>query len=114
MNSHQLGELLQLLAIAHHIPGRIRLKLVSVQQAQARGLDLTDVERFTTALRQVAGVRSVTLNAVALSCVIDYNPDALSHDTWAALLSGVVDHGAAMAVLQQLDACLAVDSGSSI
>ncbi len=87
-NSHKLAELLQLLVIAHHIPGRLRLNLVSVEQAQASGLALEDVERCTTALRLLDGVRGVTLNRISLSCLIDYNPEVLPQETWVALLSG--------------------------
>lgn len=108
MNSHKLAELLQLLAIAHHIPGRLRLKLVSVEQAQASGLALEHVERFTTALRLVDGVRAVTLNRIALSCIIDYNPEVLPQETWVALLNGD-DHDRAVAVLQHLEAALLMD-----
>ena len=106
MNSPKLAELLQLLAIAHHIPGRLRLRLVNVEQAQGRGLTLEDVERFSTALRQLDGVRAVTLNRVSLSCVIDYNPKVLPQDTWLSLLSNVGEHAEASAVAKQLETCL--------
>lgn len=55
MNSHQLGELLQLLTIVHHVPGRIRLRLVSVEHAQTCGSGIDDVQRFTTVPQQVQG-----------------------------------------------------------
>lgn len=106
MNSYKLSDLLQLLGIAHHIPGRIRLKVLSVEQAQARGLGLDDVERFLSALRQIEGIQSVKLNTVSLSCVIDYNTEVVSHDTWSAMLSVDVEHSAAAAMLRQLDSGL--------
>jgi hypothetical protein len=107
MNSHKVSELLQLLAIAHHVPGRVRLKLLSVEQALARGLTLDDVERLTEALCQLEGVRAVKLNSLTHSCLVEYDPSSLTQDTWAALLSGNSDSVVATALLQQLHASLA-------
>jgi len=76
----------EVLAIAHHIPGRIRLKLVDEAAAAA----VLGGGRFPTPerLRAVAGVRAVKLNLLARSCLIDYDPVAIPPVAWVDLLSG--------------------------
>lgn len=75
----------EVLAIAHHIPGRIRLKLVDEAAAAVlAGARFPTPER----LRAVAGVRAVKLNLLARSCVVDYDPTAIPPAAWVDLLSG--------------------------
>lgn len=76
----------EVLAIAHHIPGRIRLRLVDEAAAAA----VLAGGRFPTPerLRAIAGIRAVKLNLLARSCVVDYDPGALSPMAWVDLLSG--------------------------
>lgn len=75
----------EVLAIAHHIPGRIRLKLVDEAAASVlAGGRFPTPER----LRAVDGIRTVKLNLLARSCVVDYDPAVVSPPAWADLLAG--------------------------
>ena len=75
----------EVLAIAHHIPGRIRLKL-----AEGATAAVLSEGRFPTPerLRSVAGVRSVKLNLLARSCVVEYDPTVVPPIAWVDLLAG--------------------------
>jgi hypothetical protein len=86
LNQQQLQDFLQLLSIAHHIPGRIRLKLEKPQEAQDFGLGINDATKFVEALRKSQGIRSTSLNTIALSCTVEYDTEVIPADTWANLL----------------------------
>ncbi|MBB3103158.1 heavy-metal-associated domain-containing protein [Azomonas macrocytogenes] len=94
----QMG--LAALRIAHHVPGRIRLKLRT-----SAGLDglpqaslMSWVSLLTRVLEHTAGVRSVHLNLLARSCVLEYDPAVIPQQAWTELLAGV--DSAAAGVLQ--------------
>ncbi len=76
----------EVLAIAHHIPGRIRLKLTDETAAAAvlAGGRFPSPER----LRAIAGVRAVKVNLLARSCVVDYDPVVVPPMAWVDLLAG--------------------------
>ncbi len=76
----------EVLAIAHHIPGRVRLKLVDEAAAAVvlTGGRFPSPER----LRAVAGIRAVKLNLLARSCVVDYDPAVVPPPAWVDLLAG--------------------------
>lgn len=75
------------LAVAHHIPGRIRLKL-----AAPLGADLlaqaTEAKRFGQALGTMPGIRAISLNPLAKSCTIEYDARIIPASAWDGLLSG--------------------------
>jgi acetylornithine deacetylase/succinyl-diaminopimelate desuccinylase-like protein len=85
LNQQRLRDFLQLLSIAHHIPGRVRLKLEKPQAAQEFGLDINDATKFAEALRKVKGIRSTSLNTIALSCTVNYDTNIIPVETWANL-----------------------------
>ncbi|MBB4199307.1 hypothetical protein CCR94_21360 [Rhodoblastus sphagnicola] len=72
------------LSIAHHIPGRIRLKISGPFPDELLG----EARRFGKALGAVAGVRSIGLNALARSCTIEYDARAIPPAAWSSFLSG--------------------------
>ncbi|PWC44239.1 hypothetical protein [Azospirillum sp. TSO22-1] len=81
------------LRIAHHIPGRVRLKLAAEpgpELAAAAG----DAAALDRALRGVAGVRSVALNPLARSCTVEYDPTLIPPSAWTDLLAGRTSAGA--------------------
>jgi len=86
LNQQQLRDFLQLLSIAHHIPGRVRLKLEKPQEAQEFGLSINDATRFAEALRKAKGIRSTSLNTIALSCTVNYDTNVIPVETWTNLL----------------------------
>lgn len=83
---HPLLRFVSLLSIAHHIPGRIRLKLA------ARDADLSDAiaqaKRFGRFITEAPGIRSVNVNLMARSCVVEYDADRIPPAAWGDLLAG--------------------------
>lgn len=75
------------LRIAHHIPGRIRLRLDLAAFAACR-LPGATADRLESVLTRVRGIRRVQLNAVARSCVVDYDIDVIAAAAWPDLLGG--------------------------
>ncbi|MCW2248583.1 hypothetical protein M2352_004243 [Azospirillum fermentarium] len=94
MPSSPLLRLTALLRIAHHIPGRIRLKL----EASAGGhlaAAAADIAALNRALTAAPAIRSVSVNPLALSCTIEYDPAAIPPSAWTDLLAGTASPGAA-------------------
>ncbi|MBR9973321.1 cation transporter [Magnetospirillum sulfuroxidans] len=75
------------LVIAHHIPGRVRLKLDGPISGDLKNL-AEDAKRFSAALAATAGIRTIALNPLAKSCTIEYDPAIIPSAAWAGFLSG--------------------------
>lgn len=75
------------LVIAHHIPGRIRLKLDGPLGGELKTM-ADEAKRFSTALSTMAGIRSLSFNPLAKSCTIEYDPTIIPPPAWGGLLSG--------------------------
>jgi hypothetical protein len=79
--------------IAHHIRGRIRLKLelsavsVEVPRVPARA--------FQSVLDRTPGIASVQVNLLARSCTVHYDPAQIPAQAWSDLLGGVASDAAA-------------------
>jgi hypothetical protein len=87
MDRHQtIREIAAMLRIAHHIPGRVRLKLEHAGAGLAQGL--AEAERFIQSAAQTDGIRKVTLNALARSCLVEYDPRIISPAAWQDLVAG--------------------------
>jgi hypothetical protein len=67
------------LKIAHHIPGRIRLRISSSGIESLQGVDLGDH------VNQIPGILSVRVNPLALSAIVEYDPERLDPELWEAL-----------------------------
>ena len=67
------------LEIAHHIPGRIRLRISFSGIESLQGMDLGNH------VNQIPGILSVRVNALALSAVVEYDPERLDPGLWEAL-----------------------------
>ena len=74
MTRQQLLELRSLLTIAHHIPGRLRLKL----DPRIREHPAADVLRRLDTQRQDTGLMDVRINPVARSLVLGYDAGRIS------------------------------------
>lgn len=81
-----LTRLAPYLSIAHHVPGRIRLKLdeaaIGDPQLRAAG------ERLRAALAGLRGLRSIRLNVLARSCIVEYDNGVIPDEAWPDLLAG--------------------------
>lgn len=75
------------IGIAHHVPGRIRLKLNSRPEGLAMPSG-SSLRRFQELLGRVDGVRSLRVNVLALSCTVEYDPGKLPFEAWPDFLAG--------------------------
>ena len=80
-----LARLSGMLTIAHHVPGRIRVKL---KPGAAATEALAEAARFERALADHPAIRSVALNPLARSCVIDYDSTILPPSFWVDTIGG--------------------------
>lgn len=74
-----LLDIVPYLEIAHHIPGRIRLRISFSGIGALQGVDLGDQ------VNQIPGILSARVNALALSAVVEYDPERLDPGLWEAL-----------------------------
>lgn len=71
--------------IIHHIKGRIRLKIdAKIQHYE----DKIDLEALGTLDKKAGGIKSVSLNKIAKSLTIEYDPVVIDKDLWEALVDG--------------------------
>lgn len=75
-------------SIAHHVPGRIRLKLDLVALAHLPKVDPTP---FVSLVGRIRGVKTTRVNASALTVVVEYDPHIIPAALWPRLL--VADAG---------------------
>jgi hypothetical protein len=83
----RLRQTLHAVRVAHHLPGRIRLKL----EADPVGLPVpaaADLNRFQDLLGKVEGVRDLRINLMARSCTVEYDPKIIPFDAWGDFLAG--------------------------
>ncbi len=80
-------ELAPTVAVAHHIAGRIRLKLDGGLPVFADGRQPTLAE-VQAALAAMNGVRSVRINLLARSCTVEYDAKVIPPTAWSDLLNG--------------------------
>ena len=85
--------------IAHHIPGRIRMRLLldelpaldtPAESLVARARDFKDT------LENIPGIRSIRVNALARSCTIEYDHRTIPFQAWPDFLSGVCSDASAV------------------
>lgn len=90
------------IGIAHHVPGRIRLKL-SPGAALPKGLALPPGEALRAAFLNIPGVNGLRLNLLARSCTIEYDPQRIAPDAWEDLLGKkpALQNSALFSLLQQ-------------
>lgn len=81
--------------IAHHLPGRIRLRL---RTSAVRGLPRVSAASARALLQRLDFIHDLRVNAAAGSVVIDYDPVRLPPAHWETLLAGDLD--AALPVLR--------------
>ncbi len=67
------------LKIAHHVPGRIRVKASLNAAKKLAEVDMDELERV---IRMVPGIAGYRVNTKALSVIIDYSADMLPFHLW--------------------------------
>lgn len=76
-------DLRRFISIAHHVPGRIRLKLDFRALAH---LPNVDPAPFAALVGRIQGVKTTRLNAAALTVVVEYDPQLIAAAIWPRLL----------------------------
>ena len=79
LHSVKVDELLGLiphLEIAHHVPGRIRLRILLSGLGAVQNVDLQAL------VLSIPGVLGMRVNTAARSVVIEYNQQQLPYDLW--------------------------------
>lgn len=74
-------------AIAHHIAGRIRLKLKSGASSLG-GAARPPVDDIRAAIESLPGVHQVRINLLARSCTVEYDARVIPPTAWSDLLNG--------------------------
>ena len=100
MNTIDLSPFLALrrhLVIAHHIPGRIRLRVGPAVLREAGRVDPAVLDRILGAVR---GIEDVRVNAAAGSAVVSYRPEVIEPGWWEVLVRG--EDAAAIELLDRL------------
>jgi len=82
--SGRLRALTGLLTVAHHIPGRIRLKLNARALPDGIGLE---TKRFGGALDGISGIHGIHFNKLARSVTVEYDNQAIPDRAWPDLLA---------------------------
>ena len=82
--------------IAHHIPGRIRLKVKLSGLLLAQGLEAADLMKY------FRGIQDARTNAAARSIVISYDTEVIAPDLWERLVNGEKDPSLGSSVKEQL------------
>jgi hypothetical protein len=78
----QLQELLNLvphLEVAHHVPGRIRLRVLP------SGLHLVMRSNIQKTVQSMRGILHIRISAPARSIIIDYDQAQLPYDLWQSV-----------------------------
>lgn len=76
------------LQVAHHIPGRLRVKLDPWRLGKEERGALKEAQRFQSAVEALEGIRSFRLNVLAFSCTIEYDAQRIAPVAWTDLLAG--------------------------
>lgn len=79
--------------IAHHLPGRIRLRLAQLDELPAldtKEQSLLDQARnFRDLLDSIPGIVSIRVNLMARSCTVEYDHAAIPFQAWPDFLAGI-------------------------
>lgn len=83
-------------SIVHHIPGRIRLRVLPSGIPIAAGLDLNRL------VNGIQGVRKTRVNAIVGSVTVEYDCELLSPQLWESLVKSKSDPMLASQVEKEL------------
>lgn len=72
------------LQIAHHLPGRLRVRVTASAVKDMRGISLTELRQF---LEETCEVQT-SISKASFSVVIGYNPEHRPPQLWECLING--------------------------
>ncbi len=76
-----------MLRVAHHVPGRIRLKLAD-NVVPTLSVAAERMSTFQNVAAKSPGIRSTKVNPLARSCVVEYDPEIISPSAWDDVVEG--------------------------
>ena len=88
MNAFNTSEFMQLrqhIKIAHHVPGRIRVRVMLSALKQLPDIDPTILESLQI---EAQGIKEVRINRVAGSAVISYDTAKIPQASWETVING--------------------------
>ena len=91
-SNDELRALAEQLRIAHHIPGRVRFKISNTGVGQVQKDDESEAglvkraKAFQKSLVEIPGITKVKLNALAKSCLVEYNAEIIDPAAWDGLV----------------------------
>lgn len=84
-NASDIVEFAKYFTIVHHIEGRLRLKVSPSILGSDHKVSLSDIEALS---QTTNGLKSVRVNAMALSVVIEYDSSIIDMQVWEDLVQG--------------------------
>lgn len=84
-NAAELQQLRRHIAIVHHIPGRIRVRLGAALRHSPLGIDRS---RLQGLLAAVEGIQAIRINPGVGSAVIHYDRHLIAPEDWETLVRG--------------------------
>jgi hypothetical protein len=82
-----VADVIPFLRIAHHIPGRVRLKL-DIAALTLPALHEGAGTHLKKAFGAIPGVRDIQFNLLARSCIVEYDSASIPDSAWPDLLNG--------------------------
>ncbi len=71
-------------SIAHHVPGRIRVKASLLKARELKKIDGADIEEI---VNRISGITGYRLNRKALSAVIEYDNSVIPPTLWEDVIT---------------------------
>lgn len=84
-NAARMRQLRSHIAIVHHVPGRIRVRLDAALRHRSLGIDRAPLQGLFAA---VGGIQEVHINPSVGSVVIQYDPHWIAPEDWETLVQG--------------------------
>ena len=88
MNAFSTRDFMQLrdhIKIAHHVPGRIRVRLMLSALKQFPDVDPTILESLQS---EAEGIKDIRVNRAAGSAAISYDPQIIPQASWETIING--------------------------
>jgi len=84
-NTRDFMQLREHIKIAHHVPGRIRVRLMLSALKQLGDIDPTILESLQF---EAEGIKDIRVNRTAGSATISYDPQIIPQASWETIING--------------------------
>lgn len=73
--------------IVHHLPGRVRFRLARLPERRIP--PVAGTRGLVARLAAMPGIRAIRVNALALSCTVEYDAQRIPMAAWSDVVAGV-------------------------